>query len=429
MVDAWSIFWIILTGALAGAACGLLGAFLVLRRMSLLGDALSHAVLPGIVIAFLITGSRSVLPMFVGAAIFGVITTMLIETFHRRWKVQEDASIGISFTALFALGVVLISAYAGQIDLDQECVLYGEIAYTPWDRLIWNDIDLGPRPVWILGGALVLDVLFVVVFYKELVVSSFDPEMAVAVGVPASLMHYLLMGAVSLTTVAAFESVGAILVVAMLIVPGAAAYLWSDRLKLILGLSMAFGVASAVGGYYLAGMWNSSIAGAMVVVIGGVFALSLVAAPHYGLLGRAVRHARLALQVSQDHVLLKLLRAREGEGAQQVAYGDLLESSPVARLMSRLAVGRLTRKDWIARRNGAYALSPSGVTQAAGLLRSHRLWETYLNRLGLPQDHVHDPADALEHFTGEQLQKELRAEVPDANRDPQGKRIPAGGGP
>ena len=144
-------FWIILTGAFAGGACGLLGVFLVLRKMSLLGDALSHAVLPGIAIAFLLSGSRDIIPMFVGAAVFGVITTLLVETFHRRWYVQEDASIGIAFTSLFALGVVLISAYAGQVDLDQECVLYGEIAYTPWDRLIVGDVDWGPRPVWILG--------------------------------------------------------------------------------------------------------------------------------------------------------------------------------------------------------------------------------------------------------------------------------------
>ena len=158
-MEIGSAFWIILTGFLASASCALLGTFLVLRKMSLLGDALSHAVLPGIAIAFLISDSRAIIPMFVGAALCGLLTTLLIEFFHRNWNVQEDASIGIVFTALFALGVVLVTAYAGQVDIDQECVLYGEIAYTPWDRLIWNGSDVGPRPVWILSVVFLLNML------------------------------------------------------------------------------------------------------------------------------------------------------------------------------------------------------------------------------------------------------------------------------
>ena len=148
-------FWIVLTGVLATTSCGLLGTFLVLRKMSLLGDALSHAVLPGIAIAFLLSDSRAVLPMFLGAALFGLVTTLLIEAIHKKWRVQEDASIGVVFTALFALGVVLITAYADQVDLDQECVLYGEIAYTSWDLLLWGDESIGPRPVWILSLSLI----------------------------------------------------------------------------------------------------------------------------------------------------------------------------------------------------------------------------------------------------------------------------------
>ena len=268
MIEISGSFWIVLTGVFATASCGLLGTFLVLRKMSLLGDALSHAVLPGIAIAFLLSGSRAIVPMFLGATLFGLLTTLLVEAFHKKWQVQEDASIGVVFTALFALGVVLITAFAGQVDLDQECVLYGDIAYTPWDLLLWGEYSLGPRPVWILGGVLAVNILLVTLFYKELKIASFDPAMALSVGINATLIHYLLMGMVSLTTVASFESVGAILVVAMLIVPGAAAYLWSDRLEVVIGLAMFFGMSSAVAGYYLASYWDSSIAGAMVVVVG-----------------------------------------------------------------------------------------------------------------------------------------------------------------
>lgn len=286
--------WIVLTGALAAGSCGLLGCFLILRRMALVGDAISHAVLPGIVIAFLFSGSRAMLPMLVGAAALGLLTAFLIQTLHERAGVQQDASIGITFTSLFALGVVLVSALAGHVDLDQECVLYGEIAYTPWDLLVVGGRELGPRPTWILGTVFLLDLALVGLLFKELKLCSFDPQMAACLGINVSLVHYLLMGAVSLSTVAAFESVGAILVVAMLIVPAATAYLLTDRLEAMLALSVGVGAASSLGGYLLAQRLDASIAGCMTVVAGLLFALALVFSPSHGILARAAAHRHLA---------------------------------------------------------------------------------------------------------------------------------------
>ena len=415
-------FWIVLTGVLVTASCSLLGTFLVLRKMSLLGDALSHSVLPGIAVAFLLSGSRAVLPMFFGAAAFGLVTALLVESFHRRWRVQEDAAIGIVFTALFALGVVIITAYAGQVDLDQECVLYGEIAYTPWDLLLWGDKSLGPRPVWILGAVLVINLTVIALLYKEFKISSFDPAMAMSVGINAALMHYLLMGLVALTTVASFESVGAILVVAMLIVPGATAYLWSDRLIAVLGLAVLFGMASAVAGYFLASFWNSSIAGAMVVVIGGIFLFSLLFSPNQGVLARVYQRARLSLQVAQDHMMLALVR-REEAGRTGLRPAELVAAAAVWGVLARLAFGNLWRRQLLVQANGLVELSAKGQQAALRLLRNHRLWETYMSHLGLPKDHVHDPADAIEHFIGGELATELGAQISD-EQDPQGKQIP-----
>ena len=415
-------FWIVLTGALVTASCALLGTFLVLRKMALLGDALSHAVLPGIAVAFLLSGSRAVLPMFLGAAVFGLLTTLLVESFHRRWRVQEDAAIGIVFTALFALGVVIITAYAGHVDLDQECVLYGEIAYTPWDLLLWGDESLGPRPVWILGAVLAINLTAIALLYKEFKITAFDPALALSVGINAALMHYLLMGLVALTTVASFESVGAILVVAMLIVPGAAAYLWSDRLSAVLGVAVLFGVASAVAGYFLASFWNSSIAGAMVVVIGGIFLFSLLFSPNQGVLARVYQRVRLSLQVAQDHMLLALVRREEAERAG-MRPAELVATAAVWGLLARLAFGALRRRQLLRQANGLVELSAKGQQAALRLLRHHRLWETYMSHLGLPKDHVHDPADAIEHFIGGELAAELGAQISDEH-DPQGKQIP-----
>lgn len=417
-------FWTILAGALVAASCGLLGTFLVLRRMSMLGDAISHAVLPGIVIAFLLSGSRAILPMFLGAAAFGLITAALVEAFHRRWRVPEDAAIGITFTALFAAGVVLISMYAGQVDLDQECVLYGEIAYTPLDTLVWRGMDMGPRPVWILSGVLLLNLVFVSLCYKELTIASFDPAMAVSVGISASLVHYLLMAAVSVTTVASFESVGAILVVAMLIVPGASAYLWSDRLWVILVLSVGFGIMSAAAGYYLAGAWNTSISGAMVAVLGAIFATTVVVAPGRGLLSRAWQRFALAVRVGGDHMLLAMVRRGEAGAEAPWEVSEARDIEAGRPLVAWLALGRLRRLRLVTPTGETVALSPEGRQAGLRLLRGHRLWESYLSELGLPDDHTHEPADAVEHFLDEGLQRELDEGLEDAAVDPQGKQIP-----
>ena len=422
MITIDSGFWVVLTGALAAGSCALLGAFLVLRKMSLLGDALSHAILPGIAIAFLLSESRSVFPMFLGASICGLLTTVLVEAFHRKWRVQEDASIGIVFTAFFALGVVLVTAYAGQVDLDQECVLYGEIAYVPWDILNYDGVSLGPRPVWILGVVSILNLLFVLLFYKELKISSFDPSLAMTLGINATIVHYLLMGAVSFTTVASFESVGAILVVAMMIVPGATAYLWSDRLFVVLILSVLFGVLSAPLGYFLATLWDSSIAGAMVVVAGSFFAISLIIAPNQGIVARIWQRLMLSVKIAQDHILLALVRHNERQDFGGVNRIELLKVASVNHV-ARWSLYRLTKIGLVECQGNLCTLAQGGRPEALRLLRNHRLWESYLSDLGLPEDHVHEPADTIEHFIDSSLAAELDANI-QVETDPQGKRIP-----
>lgn len=264
--------WIILTGSLVAVSCGLLGCYLVLRKMAMVGDAISHAVLPGIFFAFLIAGSRASLPILIGTAGMGLFTTFLIELFSKKAKLQEDAAIGLTFTFLFAIGVILIAAFSGQVELDQDCVLHGEIAYIPLDLWITEGgINLGPRAVWIMGTVLSLIIGLIIIGYRGLFLTTFDPAYAAVLGISTTLWHYILMGAVSLTTVVAFESVGAILVVAFLIVPAATAYLLTNNLKIMLILSSLVGVLAAIGGYYLAVIIDGSIAGAMATVLGVLF--------------------------------------------------------------------------------------------------------------------------------------------------------------
>lgn len=278
-------FWIILTGSLVGASCGLLGCYLILRRMAMVGDAISHAVLPGIFLAFWIAGTRASLPVLVGTAAFGVLTTFLIEWFSSKGNFQADAAIGLVFTFLFAVGIILISAFAGQIDLDQECVLYGEIAYVPLD--VWvtaEGVNLGPRTVWIMGDALLLVIALIAWGYKGLYITSFDPAFAQALGINIHFWHYLLMGAVSFTTVLAFDSVGAILVVAFLIAPAAIAYLLTNRFSIMLLLAVLAAIAASAGGYGLAVAINGSVAGAMATMLGILFTLAFFFSPSQGVL-------------------------------------------------------------------------------------------------------------------------------------------------
>jgi manganese/zinc/iron transport system permease protein len=285
-------FYIILTASLVSVTCALLGCYLILRRMAMVGDAISHAVLPGIVIAFLISSSRDSATMLIGAGLIGILTTFIIEFLHKKARLQTDASIGVTFTWLFAVGVVLVSLYAGKVDIDQECVLYGEIAYVPLEMIITETgTILGPRALYVVGTVLVLVLMFIISGYKELLLTTFDPAYASAIGISTTLWHYLLMGAVSATTVASFESVGAILVVALLIAPAATAYLLTDNFKWMLLIASFIGILASITGYYLAVLLDASIAGAVATMTGVYFGVALVFSPSHGLLSTRRRSA------------------------------------------------------------------------------------------------------------------------------------------
>lgn len=286
-------FWVMLTAALVAASCGFVGSFLILRRMAMIGDAISHSVLLGLVLAFLLTHSLGALPMFVGAAVMGLVTTFLVQL-ARQGGAQEDAAIGVTFTGLFALGVVLLTLYAGDVHLDTQHVLFGEIAYVPWDVIVWNGMELGPRAVWMVGGAFALTLLVTGSLYKEFKLCAFDPVLAATLGLPVTLLHYVQMTLVSLTTVAAFDSVGAVLAIAMLIAPGATAYLLTDKLERMLALSVCIGVAGALLGYGVAVWLDVSISGSMATAAGCLFALALLLSPKYGLIPRRLQQRRPA---------------------------------------------------------------------------------------------------------------------------------------
>ncbi|KEO71735.1 metal ABC transporter permease [Anditalea andensis] len=266
-------FLIIITGALIAISCGLLGTFLILRRMAMIGDAISHAVLPGIVLAFLFSQQREGIAVIIGAGVLGIIATLIIDYLSTKIKLQHDASIGVTFTWLFAIGIILITLFAGQIDLDQDCVLYGEIAYIPIDLWILpNGTIMGPRVLYVALINVILVIFFIMYLFKELKITSFDAEFASSIGISTGIINLSLMGMVSYTTVSSFEAVGAILVLALLVVPPATAYLLTSNLKRMILYTLIIGVFTSLIGYYVAYYINGSIAGAMAGV-SGIFLL------------------------------------------------------------------------------------------------------------------------------------------------------------
>ncbi len=271
--------WIIVIASLVAISCSIVGVFLILRKMALLGDAISHSVLLGIVLAYLITGSRSIIAMFIGAIAIGLITAWLSNLLHKHGKLQTDASIGIIFTWFFAMGVILITLYAGQVDIDQECVLYGEIAFAPFDTLILGNKDFGPRSFWMILGVFLINISIILVAFDRFKLVSFHPSLALSLGVSVTFWHYLLMLMVSLTTVASFDAVGAILVVALLVIPASTAYLLAKSLKAMLIIAAIYAEFSVLLGYGVAVVLDSNIA-ASIAVMSGILLMLTVAVMH-----------------------------------------------------------------------------------------------------------------------------------------------------
>ena len=418
-------YWVMATAVLCGVACALPGCFLVLRRMSLLGDAISHAVLPGLAVAFLLTGSRAAGPMLIGALAVGLLTAFGTETLHRWGKVPSDAAMGVVFTTLFAAGVILITRVADRVDLDPGCVLYGQILLVPYDTRVLLGVNI-PYATLVLGAVLAVEVLLFALFFKELKIVSFDPYLAATMGINATLVHYGLMGVVAGTTVASFESVGSILVVAMLIAPGATAHLLTDRLGRMLWLAAASAALSAIGGYLLAKLWNTEVAGMMSVVAGVQFGLAVFFAPRYGYVSKRLHQAALSLRIVREDILGLLYRWQEAQAGRPLDRRELFKALG-AGLVPMLALRRLVRTGRVRRHPGdVLTLTESGVADGRTVIRSHRLWESYLARhLPLPLDHLHDPAMRVEHFVTPQIAERLEAEV-GRRPDPHGSAIPAG---
>lgn len=302
MIEISSDLIIIGTAVLVAANCASIGAFLVLRQMAMMSDAISHAVLLGIVIAVFMVGGRETIPVIVGGVLSGILTVSIVEMLYRTGKLKQDSSIGIVFPFLFAIGVILVTQ-AGNVHIDAQHVLYGSIEFVPFDTLYIDEVNIGSKSLWVLGVLAIANISFIAILYKELKISTFDASVAVSVGLMPMLIHYLLMIMVATTAVVAFESVGAILVIAFFIVPASGAYLLTDRLSHMIAISVTLGIVSAIVGYVFAVIFDVSIAGSMATIAGVVFGLIWVFAPNRGLISRWRRIAKQRFEIDLGIIL------------------------------------------------------------------------------------------------------------------------------
>ena len=446
LVPNWDhVDWlIVVTGAFAAMACSIPGIFLLLRRQSMMGDALSHTVLPGVVAAVIFsewarhthwlpaesfTWFRQ-LTLFIGALFVGIVSSLLMEWIQRLGRVEASAALGVVFTTLFAIGLVMIRR-AADIHIDMDCVLYGNIENATISALI---------PLVIV---FTLNLLLTLGFYKELKIAAFDPALATTMGINARLMHYALMAMTAATLVLAFERVGSILVIAMLIVPAATSFLLTQRLGPMLAMSLLLGIATAILGHLSAIVVppaifprlgfealadaSASTAGSMAVAAGGLFVIALLLSPRQGVITSYLTRWRLSLRIAMEDVLGRLYRSEETASNLHGMSTETLRkrTSWSGPGVLSLALRRLRMQGLIVTNSQGYTLTDRGRSEAKKLVRAHRLWESYMaEHFELPEDHLHETAERVEHFIDPEIREALAAELKLPVADPHGKRIP-----
>jgi ABC-type Mn2+/Zn2+ transport system permease subunit/Mn-dependent DtxR family transcriptional regulator len=406
---------------LLGICCGLLGGFIVVRKMALFGDALSHAVLPGVALGFLWNLSKDPVAIFVGATAAGLLGAGAVHLIRSTTRLKEDTALGLVLASFFAVGICLVTMIqrlptGNKSGIDK--FLFGQAA------------AIGAGDVKLMAVVTGVSVLVVLLFYKEFLVTSFDMQFARVAGFPAHAVHYTLMLMLAFAVVTALQAVGVVLVSAMLIIPAAAAYLLTDRLHRLLWLSSLFGLLAGVSGAFFSFLGNNLPTGPfMVLAATAIFGTAFLFGPRHGVVSRwwkqrsrigrvrrentlkAVYHVMEARHFTDEKVsLLELAEHRRETLEEAKAQSDELVSHGLATLNEP---GDLV------------FLTPDGWSRACEIVRNHRLWELYLtNEADIAADHVHEDAEKIEHVLGEEVVRQLERRLQFAREDPHGKPIP-----
>ncbi len=397
-------------GSMVAVVCGVVGCLVILRRMAFLGDALSHAMIAGVVGGYLfmklLFGIEAYAPaMLVGSLIAAVLTVFLIGFVSRLSRIKEDTSIGIMYTGVFAAGVMMVSIFRNYVHIDLMHFIMGDV-------LGMADVDLWASA---LIATLVLSVILL--FFRYFQLASFDPIMAASIGMPIVMIDYVLTTCVSLVVVSAVSMVGVILVVGLLITPAATAYLLSDRLDHMMILSSVFGLTSIIGGLYLCFWLDSSGGGAIMLFCTFQFLLVLLVAPRYGLLVRWIKLQRIIPQQLSEDIIGTVARY------SPISLAKIRKFLPEHAKIQR-AIKALISEGYLRMSDNGLALTPEGQKEAHRIIRSHRLWEAYLQHVGTPSEEIHPKAHSLEHMHDPSAVEYIDDILGHPVQDPHGQEIP-----
>ena len=401
----------LLASAMVGIMCGVLGCFIVLKNMSLIGDALSHAILPGVVAGFLVAG-YSIMGFFTGSVIAGLIAAILITWIQRNVKTQEDAAIGIVFTSMFAAGVMGISWLTRQegVHLDLKDFLFG------------NVLGISDQDLWMTFLVLCFTLVCIIAFYRYFFITTFESVIAQTIGISTGTMHYFLMLLLSFAVVASLQSVGVILVVAMLITPASTAYLLTFKLKRMVLLAGLIGLLSTTLGLILAIAFETTPGPAMTITATVLYLMAVFFSPKRGLVSRYIKRRNKQIKILREDILKQAVRQ---EGSKYVKLDQIGTKLGVSSTRVKRVVTRMLRSGEFIRENGQLRLTDKGAEQGYALVRAHRLWETYLvQKMGLSLDQIHEAAEKYEHILTEELVQEVADTLGNPQKDPHGSPIP-----
>jgi manganese/zinc/iron transport system permease protein len=418
LADA-NVRWVVAGSVLLGGAAGGLGSFVFLQKRSLLGDTVAHAALPGVGLAFLLTGRKEFILLLLGAAATGWLGALVVNVIVRYTKIKLDAALGIVLTVFFGLGIVILTAIqktgsGAQAGLDK--FLFGQAA-----ALSKNDVVI----LAIMGAAMLL---VLSAWFGRFKLITFDPLLAGALGLKVGWWQFLLTTMIVFAVTIGLQAVGVVLMAAMLITPAAAARQWTDRLTLMVILASIFGIVSGVLGAYVSFLAPRLPTGPwMVVVISCVFLISVLFAPRRGVISRLRMHYANRLKMTQEHLLKTLFKAGQERKDWDAFYSDteIMRRWSFTPKELRGGMKRLRRKRLVEQRDNRYRLTEKGLLEGARVTRLHRLWEAYLTRfLDLPEDHVHRDAEDMEHILTPEMEARLEKILEKPAYDPHRQEIP-----
>ncbi len=409
---------VMLGTTLLGIGAGVIGCYALLRKRSLMADALSHATLPGIAMAFMLSAAigiegKSMLVLLIGAATTGVIGVVTIQAIHRHPRVREDAAIGIVLSVFFGVGIVLLSIVQTMSTGSQGGLsrfIYGQTAaMLTTDALLMSAITL----IAIVSAVLLL---------KEFALVSFNEGFARVTGWPVTLIDLLMMSLIVLVTVAGLQAVGLILVVAMLIIPPAAARFWTERLRWLVVIAAIIGGLSGYLGSAVSALLPRKPAGAVIVLCAGaVFLISMLLAPRRGVLAQAFHRAALRWKIARDHMLEQLCEQAEDATIPASQVRAMMRRRGWSSLRTALFGSVLALQGWVSRKQGAYALTDRGRDRGQRVSRNHSLWEQYLvSYADIAPSHVDWSVDKVEHVLSDELVAELEHALAVRNGEPAG---------